>query len=115
MGILLMATCECGFKEELNVDRGKIVKGPTCLAPALCTKCNHFQSLNYAKKKVECSKCKAEVKFYNDNSLQKPNLKADLIQWGMDLKKRFVLPNADYKCPKCGQFSLKFNHVGYFD
>lgn len=115
MGILLLAECKCGFKEELNVDRGKIVSGPTCYAPALCTKCNHFQALNYANKNEKCSKCEGPVIYYNDKTLRKTNKKAELIRWGMDLKNDFMLPKADYKCPSCGQFKLEFKHVGYWD
>jgi len=115
MGILLSADCACGFKTEINVDRGKIVNGPTCYAPALCNRCQKLLSFNYAKKKKRCPECKGEVIFYNNKALQKTDRNGEILKWGMDLKKDFILPKAQFKCPKCAQFNLKFKHVGYFD
>lgn len=115
MGIILSAKCNCGFEQELRADRGKIVSGPTCYAPALCNECNNLNSLNFAKKKLKCKDCGGTVVYYNEKTLQKANMKAELISWGMDIKEDFILPKADFKCPKCGEFSLKFMEVGYWD
>ncbi len=114
-GIILNSNCSCGFKQELWVDRGKKVKGPTCYAPALCPSCKKIYALNYVEKKVKCPDCGGEITFYNEKSLRTPFKDVELIKWGMDLKKDFELPKALFKCPQCGQMALKFQRGGFWD
>ena len=57
MGIILLAKCDCGFEEEITVDRGNFVTGKTCYAPALCENCNKLLTRNYAEDEINCPYC----------------------------------------------------------
>ncbi len=149
MGKIIEAKCNCGFEQEIFVDRGKVpmalciycknsfrieaeqaiekkvipcpdcgkdVATSICFAPALCEKCKKIIILNYAQMPVICPDCGGNAIFYNESSLQKPNKAAGpAISWGMDIEGDFKLPQAEYKCPSCGQMSLQFKHEGFWD
>ncbi|MGQ4875873.1 MAG: hypothetical protein ACP6IY_17545 [Promethearchaeia archaeon] len=116
MGLIILATCKCGFKKEFQADRDKIVKKWTCLAPALCKKCKKMIIVNYAEKSAKCPECGEFLIFYNNPSLQKKSSKGkDALSWGMDIKKNFILPKTSYYCPNCEEMNLHFKKIGHWD
>ncbi len=113
MGIILRAKCSCGYEKQLFVDRGKIAK--KCKVPGLCTNCNELQSVWYYGESIECSSCKENsVVFYDQAKLQNNPEKRKYKSWG-DPGKEFTLLRTKYKCPKCGDLSMKFRKIGNWD
>ena len=118
MGSTLQVSCPCGFEiEELGVGGGMASSKNTCMAPAICKKCNKFLVLNLMDRSSCCPKCKGPVVFYNDPSLQDKAESDDfsVVHFNIHGKGEFILPQTKYYCPQCGKMRLKFEDVGCWD
>ena len=121
MGSILQASCSCGFRmPRIGVGGGMMDFEDTCMAPAICKKCDNFLVLNLLNKSACCPKCKNKVIYYNDPSLQEETdlSKAKhehIFSWYISEKKSFVLPPTKYYCPKCKKMELEFRDVGCWD
>lgn len=118
MGGILQAKCTCGYKSNsLFVGSGFRNFDKSCLLPALCKKCSSLFVLDYLKKKVGCPKCKGEVIFYYDETLQKKTKsKYSVFEWYINEKVGSIkLPDTQYTCPACGEMKLEFERAGNWD
>ena len=137
MGAMIEGRCPCGF-ESGTIFAGGGFKNfkEVCAAPALCVKCMQFVVKNYYDKDSKCQECGGKVTFYNDPKLQArrnemehlgqsklppergmaQELVRDVFDWGgREDESRFRLPNVQYLCPKCGEMTMRFQHVGNWD
>ena len=119
MGSVLIAQCVCGYRtDELDVGSGMIYSNKE-LFPAICSHCKNVIVANYLDKTPKCPACKKKVIFYNDNkaiSDDKVNDETDdIFSWSMLDGRELRLPDIHYLCPKCGKYTIKFQHVGCWD
>ncbi len=82
-----------------------------------------MEILNWLENDPQCKACSGKVVFYNDPSLQEemPNSSKDskdtkkVFSWNAYPMGVFVLPDTNYLCPQCGNMTLRFKQVGYWD
>ena len=123
-GSILKASCPCGFKMESILAGGGFKNyKTTCNVPAYCAACKKMEILNWLGKDPQCKGCGGKIVFYNDPSLQKdkPDASRDMkdtkkvFSWNAYAKGIFILPDTSYLCPQCGDMTLRFKEVGYWD
>lgn len=91
-----------------------------CDAPAICRNCRLFLVRNWLKPSARCPRCRRQVTFYSDPSVQEPvsppGDEADcILSWNTEGKGTFRLPRTRYLCPSCGKLTLEFEEVGDWD
>jgi hypothetical protein len=108
---------------------GMVSSQTLCAAPAICDRCHAFTVLNVlrANPLVEllrrprrCSSCGGQYRSYDDPALREPSPSgrklAEVFSWRLPGASRtFRLYDAGYLCPGCGEFTLRFENVGYWD
>ncbi len=104
MGNILKAKCSCGFSENVYFGAGKATFKTECNVPAINKITKKFSVENYF---IEQNK--KDFDFYNDPQMFK---KTDGKTYGWNDVKIYEKNNY---CPKCRQFTLNFEFVGYFD
>ena len=126
MGKIIGANCQkCGFiKENISIGCGmgnyKYFEG----YPYSCNDCNDFFGGNYKDPNLCCPSCNSKnIVIYSeyklDKEVEKPIKK--LSFWSKLLGKKEIirLPEFDmygyYKCPKCNEFTMKFNLIALWD
>jgi hypothetical protein len=117
MGSLVQAKCSCGFDSGmLYLGGGKRNFRTFFGVPAMCSICNEFKVVNYLAISSNCGKCEEKMNIY-DNPLLSRNQKntgTPVFEWHHNTN-IFLLFDADYKCPSCGQFRLAFIDIGLWD
>lgn len=120
MGIILLASCKCGFKQQFLAGGGMANFQTFCGVPGVCGTCNKFILQNYLGEDKSCQDCGTSITFYNDPSLQvslpakgsKPG--GIIFEWNTPAGS-FTLPDTRYFCPNCGKFNLTFKNAGNWD
>ncbi|MHA1385235.1 MAG: hypothetical protein ACTSR3_15905 [Candidatus Helarchaeota archaeon] len=112
MGRILLAKCECGYKEEIFSGRGKASGNKYCAVPALCRNCKKVIKINYFDKGAKCEDCNEKPVSFDDLSVSNPLESTEKV---LECRKKYVLREAEYLCPKCNQMTLKFEKIGYWD
>jgi DNA-directed RNA polymerase subunit RPC12/RpoP len=84
------------------------------MEPAWCAPCRDLVVLNYNDPDPRCPHCRGKAAFYNDPLLRREPVgrrkEREVIPWG-----EFLLPDADYLCPRCGGMRMKFFVTGTWD
>ena len=137
MGEIIGAKCEnCNFKKKnMYLGSGIFNCREYAAFPYYCNKCKKFFVGNYKDQNLSCPTCQSKnIILYNDPQFRltkekKPikeslfNLENDvkttsksytIFSWSMETS-FFILTNEYYKCPKCNQFSMKFNCIALYD
>ncbi|MFW5983086.1 MAG: hypothetical protein ACOCQ4_01190 [bacterium] len=112
MGSLIKAVCEnCGYETELHLGGGMMDFDTNCSFPALNKSMNRIEERNIFKRDKEKNN-PSHILFYDSESLVDKNSirSKDHLNWD-----KYRLYDADYYCPKCGKFALKFILTGLFD
>jgi hypothetical protein len=106
MGTSTDAHCyACGYDTSVLV--GGFLPGPNrapyCAWPVSCKVCSAITSANFEQSPLVCEACGcADVVPVTDPAMRKGGSKV-VEGWG-DL----ALTDAEYKCPRCGEFALRF-------
>ncbi len=113
MGSTVQASCPCGFESDLlDVGGGMLDFGEVCLAPALAGRSGKLVVRNFWSKKRRGSRS-GNVVFYTDprlyeqlDEVARPGV---VFEWrGGKGKPDFILPDIRYRCPACGDMSMRF-------
>jgi DNA-directed RNA polymerase subunit RPC12/RpoP len=113
MGMVVIATCECGVSETIPVGGGINNFRKLCLFPCLCEQCHKVVPANLLdKKKMECPNCNAPNPIPYDDPRLSGSAGGEMV-FAYDLLKRIgrdpELTDGNYLCPKCGKMSLHFS------
>ena len=87
----------------------------TCALPCLCESCHNIVQANLLARPPLCPQCRAT----NLTPYDAPQVVGSLgprvvAQWNMrdQLGRELCLTDGYYKCPKCGQMTLRFARTG---
>ena len=115
MGSDVIAECQCGLKTNIMIGGGMMNFMDTCYFPCLCQSCQDVVEVNLLAKEASCPKCKTtEVIPYDDPSLSEGEEGYIVAGWNMEeaLGRKLSLTSKNYKCPQCGQMTLRFEKGG---
>ena len=121
MGTSVFATCTCGYHAEGSVGGGMSDFQDVCLFPCLCEGCHEMVDTNLFSTPLRCPTCGSDkVTAYDDARLSEPPESEGLFpvaDWDATprLARELQLTNGRYRCPKCGQMSMKFEMSGLWD
>lgn len=110
MGSRCIATCDCGFKEQITIGGGMAKFRTHSYFPHYCDACGLVE-VNIHGEKIECPKCgSSSIVAYGDERLSKRTELANLIQWG-----DYKMPSEMNLCPKCKKYSMQLRREILFD
>jgi len=112
MGSIIRAVCKsCGYEKELKLGGGKLDFHYYCAFPALNKTMKQIEERNIYQRDRD-KKNPSHILFYDDKTLiDKKSIRSkDHLQWG-----KYTLYDANYYCPKCKKFDVKFHFWGCFD
>ncbi len=121
MGTEVTASCEgCGYEPTSRVGGGMRDFTTTCWFPCLCEDCGELVEVNLLGRSGRCPKCRGErVTAYDDPVLQRSSEQErfSVADWDMsdELGRQLVLTDGEYRCPKCGEMTLRFRMSALFD
>lgn len=115
MGSQVIAKCQCGLETYIMIGGGEADFGTICYFPCFCEHCNNVVQVNLRAKQRRCPKCKSsKVIPYDDPRLSESTGTNTVASWNMEMQlgKELELTDGNYKCPKCGQMTLRFTDSG---
>jgi ribosomal protein S27AE len=115
MGTIIEAKCICGFTNEMFLGGGKLSFQTYAAFPYYCKSCKSLFVENFLAENKSCKKCSStDILPYYDDTLRSHASNKEIFGWNVD---KFTLKLTDdkYLCPKCGEYSLIFTPVGYWD
>jgi Zn finger protein HypA/HybF involved in hydrogenase expression len=115
MGSEVTATCQCGLATSIMIGGGMVNFMTTYYFPCLCERCHTIVQVNLLAKRKRCPQCKTtKVIPYDDPTLLECPGKHVVASWNMgkQLGRELKLTDGDYRCPRCGQMSLRFADSG---
>ena len=115
MGSEVIAKCKCGLEARILIGGGMVDFDSTSYFPYLCENCHSVVQVNFRAKRKQCPKCKkSKVIPYNDSNLIGRRGKKTLAEWKIEetLGRDLALTDGYYKCPQCGQMTLRFYDSG---
>lgn len=114
MGLMIEAKCPCGYTTRtLFVGSGFSDSPSMNKEPAYCAHCKRLVLVNYSKPHQKCRKCSTPLIWYNDPTMYQKrgdNSTDETYSWD-----DFLLPNALFLCPGCGNMTMEFINVGCWD
>ncbi len=118
MGTLITTVCEsCGYrKDNMALFGGMIGFLDTCMIPYYCESCNTLFEGNMLEDDIFCPECGKDNTFSYEDA--RTGFKEDktLFSWFVHKFEREVKLNEEGNlCPKCANFTLKFEDVGNWD
>ncbi len=99
MGLMLHASCDCGFIGSACAGSGRDEGSATL--PVLCRHCRDVTSVWVDRSRLKCSRCGRKPELYEVND---PRAQVEAL----DEAQR-------YECPQCGQHRLRFEPMGLWD
>jgi predicted RNA-binding Zn-ribbon protein involved in translation (DUF1610 family) len=118
MGTVLNARCECGVDVDSYVGGGMSDFNTNCSFPCLCESCNNLVNVNMLAQDKSCPLCGAADPIpYDTPSLQDCAGEFTVASSNKQeqLGRILEINSGDYKCPSCGNMSLKFKFSGCWD
>lgn len=115
MGSAVVAQCDCGVEASMLIGGGMMNFTTTCFFPCLCENCHDIVQLNLLSKTMKCPECGARGPIpYDDPQLSDSSGHHYVAEWNIKdhLGRKLVLTDGKYRCPKCGQMSLRFSWGG---
>jgi len=106
MGTSTDAHCyACGYKTFLMLGGGLANHTTYAAWPVSCKVCSAVTTANFKQSPLVCEACGgADVIPLTDPAIRKGG--SEVVEgWG-DL----TLTDGEYKCPRCGEFALRFGH-----
>lgn len=94
---------------------GAVTFETVCLFPACCERCRRVVVINLMEEQPACPECgSAQVVPYDDPRLSRAPGQEVVARWrGPErLDRNLVLTDGQYRCPGCGQLSLRFRNAG---
>jgi predicted Zn-ribbon and HTH transcriptional regulator len=103
-----MASCTCGFNQQVRVGGTRASFQTHSYFPYLCEKCG-VVDVNVAAPNLVCPKCKSDqIDQYGQGKVSDPSLnKSNPYPRLQDFDRKALQDG--HKCPKCGTFNLSFS------
>jgi hypothetical protein len=117
-GNILEAHCTCGYaKTGLFVFAGKANYRNACMMPAMCKTTGEIVLVNILADPKSSSACAMEeVAVYGGHDLTPLKATRDIAVWSVQsLGVTVKITDGYYPCPRCGNDSLRFRQVGFWD
>lgn len=90
-----------------------------CMFPCLCESCRKMEPVDLLAKRPYCPDCRSARALipYDDPALNDGSETRTVFDWQVDerLGRVLKLTDANYRCPRCGKMSMKFEDVGCWD
>ncbi len=115
MGSQVVAQCLCGLDTTVLIGGGMLNFETICFWPCFCERCCNVVEGNLLSKQVQCPNCNnPKVIPYDDPTLLAFPGDRKVADWNLrgEFGRVLKLTNGYYKCPKCGEMTLRFNR-GY--
>lgn len=118
MGILIEATCPCGYEGSCSLtsshrDHGKVFRWAHA-----CADCHQVAGVDLLASPVACPKCGSQAVSLYGLAPGRPRQKTPRGSltngWCDVLNRDFHLDGSGQPCPACGQNTLEFRSVGSF-
>lgn len=109
MGTTTDAHCfACGYDTFLSVGGGRANHATYAAWPVWCKTCGYVTTANFKKSPLVCGQCKGtEVIKPTDKEWWKGD--GQIIErWGWLDPDALTLTSGHYRCPRCGEFQLRF-------
>jgi len=119
MGSMVSVKCECGLQiDRLLIGGGMRNHITTCYFPCECKNCRNVVQANLLSSPLACPTCRSpDVLPYDQPELIGVKREVEIVKWSMkaELGRDLVLMDGLYKCPKCGNMTLRFFPTGLWD
>ena len=120
MGSMVNAKCQCGVDKQVSIGGGRMSFMTTCNFPCHCGKCHNVVKVNLLESwwRRKCPECGSRrITPYDHPSLAGSPGENEVASWNMreELGRELKLTDGNYKCPRCGQITLRFERIGFFD
>ncbi len=115
MGSEVIATCDCGIRENILIGGGMFNFTTTCLFPCCCENCDNVVEVNLLSEDKKCPYCKSKaVISYDDPRMIKSIGNKSVASWNVKdrIGRELIITNGSYWCPKCKNPNLKFEDSG---
>ncbi len=112
MGTMIKAACEnCRYEVKSSIGGGFMNHETVCDYPAVNTNTGLIETKNIYKRDKE-NRQEDNIMFYDNEKLldKKSILSDETIMWD-----DYIIYDANYYCPVCKTFGLRFSVEGYFD
>ena len=119
MGSIIRAECRCGVDVQTAVGGGMMNFRTTCYFPCYCESCRSLQEVNILLAALRCPSCAhSPVVPYDDPALLVLPGQNIIEKWSVarpNGSKGAILTDGHYRCPRCGEGTLKFRRIGFSD
>ena len=115
MGSQVSATCQCGLRATTLIGGGMFNFETMCCFPCLCERCRTVVEVNLLAKQRRCPQCNSKkVVPYDDPALCERAGDSEVASWNIPgpRGRELTLTNGNYRCPQCGQMTLRFINTG---
>ena len=119
MGLVLEATCPCGYEGRASLGGGMADRGRGCPVPALCTMCVSVVTAEVTDEDPRCPQCGGIAIPYDrlaDTETGESSDRHPTFDWNRSDGWSFTLSGADrYLCPQCCEATMTFRELICFD
>ncbi len=115
MGYLLSAECRCGFQGEAQFGTGQSDHPLKLDVPCFCEACKSLITVDVRARDRRCPKCKMSEPSRFDDSRMHDGVALRELASCLDGDSPVTLLDANYLCPGCRQYSLRFHIEALFD
>jgi hypothetical protein len=115
VGLGVRAECVCGLSAELLIGGGMFNFTTFCAFPCACETCHQVVNVNLLDRDVHCPLCGAAGPLpFDDPRLAGAPGDHAVAEWNVEnsLGRVLVLTDGTYRCPRCGQNTLRFVDTG---
>ena len=116
MGNIIQPVCKCKSEfKELFIGVG-MMETEKFKIPTPCYHCGTIFIKNLYEKNPRCpnSNCRRKVIPFGEVTDYESDIEG-IMEWDLDLNKRYVLEDKKYKCPKCFEVELTLLGCGLWD
>ena len=116
MGLQVMASCRCGVEASFSIGGGMRDFTTVRYFPCLCEECRDIVQVNLFEKPAKCQDCGNVVIPYDSRKLSGSKGQYIVADWNVreQLGRTLKLTDGTYKCPRCGEMTLRFQEGDLF-
>ena len=110
MGATYLASCPCGYQQNVAVGGNMINYAQESFFPFFCKKCGLVE-VNICQKRLRCPKCaSARVRAYGSPKISPHDIGDRELSW-----QQYSAGSSSHLCPSCKQHRLRFTLSCLFD
>ena len=109
--------CQCGVDVSILVGGGMLDFQTTCTFPCSCAGCASVVQVNLLARPLRCPSCTStQVTPFDDPSLSRRTRGRTVTSWHIEkLRRELKLTDKPYRCPRCGELTLRFEEGADWD